>query len=90
MLTEQQIVKAWKLEKEGRTFRKIAEEIGLDPRTQHSQVVSALQYFIMGYEAAWRSMPSTAQERSRWSKWTICFALGALFNMAIAAIVFSI
>ena len=90
MLSEQQIVKAWKLEKEGRTFRKIAEEIGLDPRTQHSQVVSALRYFTMGYKAAHRSMPSAPQERPSWTERTICFTLGAVLNMAIAAIVFAI
>ncbi len=64
MLNEQQIVRAHKLEKEGRTFRKIAEEIGLNPQTQHSQVVSALRYYVMGYEAATRKMESTWTERA--------------------------
>jgi uncharacterized protein YerC len=84
MLSEQQIVRAHKLEKEGRTFRKIAEEIGLNPQTQHSQVVSALRYYVMGYEAATRKMEST------WTERATCFGIGVAFNMAVTAIIFLI
>lgn len=92
MLTEKQILTAYELKKQGKTYREIAQAVGLDGKTQHSQVVGALTYFVMGHQATMRKMQAVTQkESSSWTQWMmICFAIGAVFNMAIAAIVFSI
>ncbi len=91
MLTEKQILTAYTLKRQGKAYREIAQAVGLDPRTQHSQVVSGLRYYVMGYQAAARKMESASRnEHPSWTERVICFAIGAAFNMAIAAIVFSI
>lgn len=91
MLTEKQIMTAYDLKKQGKAYREIAQAVGLDGKTQHSQVVSALRYYVMGYQAAARKMESASRnERPPWTERTICFAIGVAFNMAIAAIIFSI
>jgi hypothetical protein len=90
MLTEKQILTAYTLKKQGKTYRDIADAVGLDGRTQHSQVVNALRYFVMGYMAARREMPPATQGRTAWIERTLCFTAGAALYTAIAAIVFSI
>ncbi len=85
-MTEKQILTAYTLKRQGKAYREIAQAVGLDPRTQHSQVVSALRYFVMGYQAAMRKMESASRkEGPSWTERTLCFAIGAAFNMAIAA-----
>ena len=89
MLTEKQIQTAYTLKKQGKTYREIAQAVGLDAKTQHSQVVNALRYFVMGYTTARRDMPPATEGNTPWMERTLCFTIGAALYMAIAAIVFS-
>lgn len=84
MLTEDQIMTAYELKRQGKAYREIAQAVGLDGKTQHSQVVSALGYFVMGYQAAAR------ETGTGWTERAICFGIGTVFNMAITAIIFLI
>ncbi|MCK9228424.1 MAG: hypothetical protein PHT96_12635 [Syntrophorhabdaceae bacterium] len=90
MLTEKQILTAYELKRQGRTYRQIADAVGLDGKTQHSQVVSALRYYVMGHQSAMRKMQSAMQaERSPWTGRIICFVAGFTLNIAIATIIFT-
>jgi hypothetical protein len=91
MLTEKQILTAYTLKRQGKAYREIAQAVGLDGKTQHSQVVTALRYYVMGYQAAMRKMESASRkEGPSWTERTLCFTLGVVFNMTIAAIVLAI
>ena len=79
MLSEEQIVRAYHLKEQGKTYRQIAGDIGLDPRTQHSQVVSALTYYITGYSSATRDKGGEGEDDfSIWLERVFFFFAGFL------------
>ncbi len=89
MLTEDQIMTAYELKRQGKAYREIAQALGLDGKTQHSQVVSALGYFVMGYHAAMRKSEGAAvREGSPWFGRLVAFCAGQVLMIILAVVTF--
>ena len=87
MLTEKQIMTAYELKRQGKPYRHIADAIGLDGRTQHSQVVTALKYYVMGYQAAIKKTePLLKAQYSPWLERLLGFCACVIFYLFIEII----
>ncbi len=89
MLTEKQILTAYTLKRQGKAYREIAQTVGLDGKTQHSQVVTALRYYVMGYQTAMRKTQAAAvREGSPWFGRLVAFCAGQALMIILAVITF--